>query len=94
MESQCHLELKQKIFLSNRVPPCSSSPPAGGITRQNMSTMSATRYSDCPTPTVSTITMSKPAASHSTTASLVLRVTPPRCPPAGDGLGGNSIDLF
>lgn len=29
---------------------CSSSPPAGGISSTNMSTMSATANSDCPTP--------------------------------------------
>ena len=65
---------------------CSSSPPAGGRSRQNMSTMSLTRYSLCPTPTVSTSTMSYPPASHNTTASLVVLVTPPKWPRLGLGL--------
>jgi hypothetical protein len=34
---------------------CNSSPPPGGNIRQNMSTMLDTRYSDWPTPTVSTV---------------------------------------
>ena len=50
-----------------------------------MSTMSATAVSDWPTPTVSTITVSKPAASTSSMASRVRRATPPRVAPAGDG---------
>ena len=51
----------------------------------NMSTMSATAVSDCPTPTVSTITVSKPAASTSSMVSRVRRATPPKVAPAGDG---------
>ena len=47
--------------------------------------MSATTVSDCPTPTVSTSTTSKPAASHSRIVSRVARVTPPSERPAGDG---------
>ena len=35
--------------------------------------------SDCPTPTVSISTTSKPAASHSATASRDRRATPPKC---------------
>ena len=38
-----------------RLMPWSSSPPAGGSSRHSISTMLDTRYSDCPTPTVSTI---------------------------------------
>ena len=34
----------------NCVLPCNSSPPAGGINKINISTMSATAYSDWPTP--------------------------------------------
>ena len=40
---------------------------------------------DWPTPTVSTSTTSKPAASHSSRASRVRRATPPSSPPAGEG---------
>ena len=47
--------------------------------------MSATTVSDCPTPTVSTITTSKPAASHRRIDSRVMRVTPPRWPLVGEG---------
>ena len=47
--------------------------------------MSATATSDWPTPTVSTSTTSKPAASHSSIASRVRRATPPSVPPVGDG---------
>ena len=47
--------------------------------------MSATASSDCPTPTVSTRTTSKPAASQSSMASRVRRATPPNVPPLGDG---------
>ena len=34
--------------------PCSSSPPAGGMSKQNMSTISDTTNSDCPTPVTRT----------------------------------------
>ena len=50
-----------------------------------MSTMPATVVSDCPTPTVSTMITSKPAASHSSIASRVFSATPPSEP--ADGLG-------
>ncbi len=50
-----------------------------------MSVISATAVSDWPTPTVSTITTSKPAASHSSSASRVRRATPPSVSPAGLG---------
>ena len=68
-----------------RLMPCSSSPPPGAASRTKQSTMSATTVSDWPTPTVSTSTTSKPAASHSSIASRVRRATPPRVPPDGDG---------
>src|SRR3546814_5007483 len=41
--------------------------------------------SDCPTPTVSTMTTSKPAASQTSIASRVRRATPPSVAPAGEG---------
>ena len=44
-----------------------------------------TAVSDCPTPTVSTSTVSKPKASQSRMVSRVLRVTPPSAPPLGEG---------
>ncbi len=47
--------------------------------------MPATATSDWPTPTVSTITTSNPAASQSSIASRVRRATPPRVPAVGDG---------
>jgi hypothetical protein len=50
-----------------------------------MSTISDTVVSDCPTPTVSTMTTSYPAASHSRMVSRVRRATPPSEPPAGEG---------
>ena len=68
-----------------RLMPCRSSPPPGSSSTMNMSTMSATAVSDWPTPTVSTSTVSKPAASTSSMASRVRRATPPRVVPAGDG---------
>ena len=42
---------------------CNSSPAAGGNNNTKMSTISATAISDCPTPTVSTITVLYPAPS-------------------------------
>ena len=66
-----------------RLMPCRSSPPPGATSSRNRSIMSATAVSDWPTPTVSTITTSKPAASHSSIASRVRRATPPSVVPAG-----------
>ncbi len=47
--------------------------------------MSATVVSDWPMPTVSTITTSKPAASHNSMVSRVFAATPPSVPEDGDG---------
>ena len=47
--------------------------------------MSATMVSDWPTPTVSTITTSYPAASHKMIASRVRRATPPSAARLGEG---------
>ena len=47
--------------------------------------MSATAVSDWPTPTVSTSTTSKPAASTTTIASRVALATPPSVPEVGEG---------
>ena len=71
--------------MTPRLMPCRSSPPAGSSSTMNMSTMSDTAVSDWPTPTVSTITVSKPAASTSSMVSRVRRATPPRVAPAGEG---------
>src|SRR5262245_43604346 len=71
--------------MTPRLMPCRSSPPAGNSSTMNMSTMSATAVSDWPTPTVSTISVSKPAASASSMASRVRRATPPKVAPAGEG---------
>ncbi len=68
-----------------RLSPWSSSPPPGATSTRNRSTIAATLTSDCPTPTVSTSTTSKPAASHNSMASRVRRATPPRVPPVGEG---------
>ena len=68
-----------------RFTPCSSSPAPGASSSTNRSTMPATATSDWPTPTVSTSTTSKPAASHTSSASRVRRATPPSVPPDGDG---------
>ena len=68
-----------------RLMPCSSSPPPGAISSTKQSTIAATATSDWPTPTVSTSTTSKPAASQSSIASRVRRATPPSVPPVGDG---------
>ena len=48
-----------------------SSPAPGSISTQKQSTMSATAVSDCPTPTVSMMIVSKPAASQTSIASRV-----------------------
>ena len=50
-----------------------------------MSTISATVVSACPAPTVSTSTVSNPAASQTRIASRVRRATPPVSVPAEDG---------
>ena len=68
-----------------RLMPCRSSPPAGEASSTNRSVRSATATSLWPTPTVSTSTTSKPAASHSRSASRVRRATPPSSPPDGEG---------
>ena len=73
------------ISMMPRLMPCSSSPvPATCISRKK-STMEWQAVSDCPTPTVSTNILSKPAASQRMMVSRVLRATPPRLP--ADGLG-------
>ena len=73
------------ISMIPRLIPCSSSPvPASWISRKK-STIECTAVSLCPTPTVSTNTVSKPAASHKTIVSRVLRATPPSEPADGEG---------
>ena len=64
---------------------CRSSPALGNCISTNMSVMPATAVSLWPTPTVSTMTMSWPAASHTSIASRVFSATPPSVP--DDGLG-------
>ena len=65
--------------------PCNSSPPPGSIRSMKKSTIDRTDISLCPTPTVSINITSKPAASQSMIVSRVLRVTPPKVPPEGEG---------
>lgn len=57
----------------------------GQLDQQKKSTIECTAVSLCPTPTVSTKILSKPAASQSMIVSRVLRATPPNEP--ADGLG-------
>src|SRR6516162_494752 len=71
--------------MTPRLTPCSSSPAAGCWISTNMSTSSATAVSAWPTPTVSTSTVSNPAASQSRIASRVRRATPPTRSPAEEG---------
>jgi hypothetical protein len=66
--------------------PYNPSPPPGGTTYTTKSTTLSTSISDYPTPTVSTITISKPTLSHSYYTSAVLSATPPNTPLVGDGL--------
>ncbi|MBC8072426.1 MAG: hypothetical protein IAG13_29150, partial [Deltaproteobacteria bacterium] len=63
----------------------SSSPAPICTSTTRVSTMSAASISDWPTPTVSTSTTSKPAASHSRRLARVRAATPPSTPDAGDG---------
>src|SRR6266705_1348499 len=73
-----------------RLMPWSSSPAPGATRTANRSTMPATATSDWPTPTVSTITTSKPAASQSSIASRVRRATPPRVPAVAEDRAGRA----
>ena len=68
-----------------RFMPWSSSPVPASCMSRKKSTMEWTAVSLCPTPTVSTNILSKPAASQSTMVSRVLRATPPSEPAAGLG---------
>ena len=65
--------------------PCNSSPAPGSISTRKKSVMSATTVSDCPMPTVSTSTTSKPAASQTSMVSRVRAATPPSVPEDGEG---------
>jgi hypothetical protein len=64
---------------------CRSSPALGSCISTKTSVMPATAVSLWPTPTVSTMTMSCPAASHTRSASRVFSATPPSVPEAGLG---------
>ncbi|MCZ7562470.1 MAG: hypothetical protein M5U08_00610 [Burkholderiales bacterium] len=59
---------------------CTSSPRPGGQTTIRVSATRTISTSDCPAPTVSTMMVSKPAASSTSTMRLVARDSPPRCP--------------
>ena len=65
--------------------PCRSSPACGNCISANTSVRLATSVSLWPTPTVSTITTSKPAASTKSIASRVCAATPPSAPDEGEG---------
>ena len=56
------------------------SPIPGASRTTVVSARPATSTSDWPTPTVSTITMSQPAASSTRSACGVVQDSPPRCP--------------
>mmetsp|Transcript_5907 Transcript_5907/g.14563 ORF Transcript_5907/g.14563 Transcript_5907/m.14563 type:complete len:320 (+) Transcript_5907:251-1210(+) len=64
---------------------CRSSPALGSCSSTYRSVMPATAVSLWPTPTVSTMTTSNPAASHSSIASRVFSATPPSVPLLGLG---------
>ena len=59
---------------------CTSSPVPGTSTTIDTSAVRTMSTSSCPTPTVSMITKSRPAASSTSAASLVARASPPRWP--------------
>ena len=65
--------------------PCRSSPAPEMSSRRKKSVIEWTAVSLCPTPTVSTKIVSKPAASQSRIVSRVLRATPPSEPALGLG---------
>ena len=65
--------------------PCNSSPAPAIISSRKKSTIERTVVSLWPTPTVSTRITSKPAASQTRMVSRLLRATPPRVPPEGEG---------
>src|ERR1700694_1636153 len=67
--------------------PCRSSPAPAIVSSRKKSVKSATAVSDWPTPTVSTSTTPKPAASQISMASRVLAATPARLPDVGGGRG-------
>ena len=71
--------------ITPRLMACRSSPAFGNCSSAKQSVMPATAVSLWPTPTVSTITTSWPAASSTSIASRVLAVTPPSVPPVGLG---------
>ena len=79
------IAIPSAISMIPRLMPCNSSPVPVTCSSKKKSTIECAAVSDCPTPTVSTMMVSNPAASHSTMVSLVLRATPPRLP--ADGLG-------
>ena len=64
---------------------CKSSPAFGNCNNKNKSVIPATAISLWPTPTVSTITTSWPAASATNRASRVFSATPPSVPEEGLG---------
>ena len=73
------------ISMIPRLIPCNSSPVPASWIKRKKSTMEWTAVSLCPTPTVSTKTVSNPAASHKIIVSRVLRATPPNEPADGEG---------
>ncbi len=79
------MTIMSAISMMPRLMPCNSSPAPEICNSMNISTIECTAVSDCPTPTVSMKITSKPAASHSTIVSRVLRATPPSDPAEGEG---------
>ena len=79
------MTMPSAISMMPRLMPCSSSPVPASWIRRKKSTIECTAVSDCPTPTVSTKMVSKPAASHRIMVSRVLRATPPSEPADGEG---------
>ena len=72
------MTIRSAISIRPFLMPCKSSPPPAICSEIKQSTMPATSVSDCPTPTVSTITTSKPAASHSSINSRARWLAPPK----------------
>ena len=79
------MTIASAISIIPRFIPCSSSPAPDIIRSRKKSTIDLTTVSDCPTPTVSIMMTSKPAASHKIEVSRVFRATPPRVSPEGEG---------
>ena len=80
------ITIASAISIIPRFIPCNSSPAPANFNNKKKSTIECTTVSDCPTPTVSIIIVSNPAASHKIILSRVFWATPPKEVPEGEGL--------